>query len=280
MTPADAALAYAAARGWCVFPCQWQGPRQKTPLVANGFKNATRDEQQIRHWWERWPEAWVGVATGAVSGIIVLDVDIKDPAAYGWDTLDDLGKAILPETPMAQTPSGGTHLYFAAIGSKIGSSIGKHGLGPGLDVRGDGGYVIAPSDGSGYWWDPHYSLDSVPLLPAPAWLGHREKEPLRHRDAKSAGGRRFDAHTVLAEACDNIRAADEGDKHRTVRREAFIAGCLVRDGFLSEQHARHELEAALVVLGRRAQNHNAMVKAYEGAFAEGLAAPSKTGRRA
>lgn len=273
MTPQKCAAAfdYARRRNWLVFPCQWLAPRQKTPLVANGFKNATRDEEQIRQWWERWPEAWVGVATGAASGIVVVDIDVKDPAAYGWDTLDDLGMSAAPETPMAHTPSGGTHLYFAAIGSAIGSSIGKHGLGPGLDVRGDGGYIVAPSEGSGYWWDPHYNLDTAPLLPAPAWLGHRERPPSAPAQPT---GRRFDAHTVLAGAGDNIRNAGEGDKYRSVRREAFIAGCLVRDGFISEQHARHELEAALVVLGRRAQNHTAMVKAYQGAFAEGLAAPS------
>ena len=102
-------------------------------------------------------------------------------------------------------------------------------------------------------------------------LGHRERRPSPR--AKHTG-RRFDAHTVLADACANLRNAGDGEKYRTVRREAFIAACLVRDGFVEERQARHELEAALVVLGRRVQDYHHMVEAYEGAFAEGLGAPA------
>jgi hypothetical protein len=205
----------------------------------------------------------------------VLDVDVKDDRAYGWDTLDRLGKAILPETWIAHTPTGGTHIYFSTIDVDIGCSVGKGGLGPGLDVRGEGGYVIAPPS-PGYWWDPHCNPDTVPLAPAPAWLGHRERRPSLQANHN---GRRFHAHTVLAECCDNIRDAADGDKHFSVRRETFIVACLVRDGFLKERQARHELEAALVVLGRRAENYQAMVTAYQGAFAEGLAAAAAKRRQ-
>jgi hypothetical protein len=261
----DAALDH-ASHGREVFPC-----RQKTPLIPHGFKQATRDEQQIRQWWQRWPEAWIGVATGRRSGIVVLDVDVKDDRAYGWDTLDSLGKAILPETWMAHTPTGGTHIYFAAIDVDIGCSIGKGGLGPGLDVRGEGGYVIAPPS-PGYWWDPHCNPDTVSLAPAPAWLGHREKVPAPKTKRSGCG---FDPLAVLDQACANIRNAADGDKYRTVRREVFIASCLVRDQFVPERQARHTIEAALLSLSRRVKDRDHMTAAYEGAFAEGLVARGK-----
>jgi putative DNA primase/helicase len=274
-TPFDNALTY-ARRGWPVFPCHWQGERRKRPLVGRGLYAATAAAAQIRQWWTRWPRALIGLPTGKASGFVVLDIDTKDPAANGYDTLKALGRSDLPDTPMAHTASGGAHVYFAVIGIEIRNSIGRAGLGPGLDVRGEGGYVIVPSIGSGYSWDQHRNFDTAAPLPAPAWLGHREKSPARQAPHAA---RRFDADTVLTQACDNIRNAHEGDKYRTVRREPFIVACLVRDGFLSERQARHEIEAALVQLGRRAQNHEAMVKAYEGAFAEGLAAPSRTAGR-
>ncbi len=83
----------------------------------------------------------------------MLDVDVKDDHINGFDALDDLGHSILPNTWLAHTPSGGLHIYFDLQGRGIRCSAGK--LGRGLDVRADGGYVIAPSPNSGYGWDPH-----------------------------------------------------------------------------------------------------------------------------
>src|SRR5215471_15826881 len=102
-----AALAY-AGRGWPVFPRN--GPR---PLVERGYKDSSRDPEQIRAWWEFWPQALIGVPTGSISGIVVLDIDRKN-GVDGYLTLEKIGKSSLPETPMAHTPHGGLHLYFAA----------------------------------------------------------------------------------------------------------------------------------------------------------------------
>lgn len=139
MSPFAAALGY-AARGWPVFPCR----RDKRPLVRNGFRDATAELAQIEDWWRRWPQALVGGPTGKRSGLVVLDIDVKHPRAWGFDTLAELGLALLPDTPMAHTASGGLHVYFGCTEREIGNSVGKHGLGPGLDVRGEGGYVIMP----------------------------------------------------------------------------------------------------------------------------------------
>lgn len=122
----DHALAY-ARRGWKVFPLKARG---KTPLTTDGFQSATTDEAQIRAWWARWPDANVGIATGA--GLVVLDFDQK---SGGLETLAGLE---LPPTLEVNTGGGGKHFYFR------GESRNRAGLKPGMDVRGDGGYVVAP----------------------------------------------------------------------------------------------------------------------------------------
>lgn len=128
----EAALAYAAA-GIPVFPCKGN----KSPLVRNGFHDATTDAAVIRERWSRWPDALIGIPTGRASGVAVLDLDIKN----GKD-----GLAAIPEwkrmSPVkVRTRSGGVHLYFKAEGAPRNTSD-KIALG--VDTRGEGGYVIAP----------------------------------------------------------------------------------------------------------------------------------------
>lgn len=127
------ALQY-AMQGWAVFPLR---PGAKTPLTEHGFKEATKDLEQIRQWWTRWPDANVGVVTGKVSGIVVLDVDRKN----GVDGVVAATELDLPETLVARTPSGGFHLIFKAPEKAIPRKIGVK---PGLDILGEGGYFVAP----------------------------------------------------------------------------------------------------------------------------------------
>lgn len=133
------ALDYAEA-GWPVFPCK----PDKKPYTEHGLLDATKDPEQIRKWWNRWPRANIGGATGSASGRVALDVDVKN-GAPGLDSLqalvDELGEAIL-DTAVVQTPSGGLHHIYRQNGEVIRNSAGK--LGPGLDVRGDGGYILLP----------------------------------------------------------------------------------------------------------------------------------------
>ena len=137
MSLMDAALAY-AAKGIPVFPC-----RNKKPHTKHGFKDASTSPDQIRAWWTRWPNAWIAIPTGKASGFDVLDLDAKK----GKD-----GFACVPEwerlTPIiAMTPSDGAHLYFAVDG--VTCSVDK--IAPGIDTRGEGGYVICPPS-PGYRW--------------------------------------------------------------------------------------------------------------------------------
>jgi bifunctional DNA primase/polymerase-like protein len=104
MSVADA-LAY-TARPLPIFPCN----RQKRPCVSGWQDKATIDAEEIGQWWKRWPDALPGMPTGKRSGLVVLDIDVKSAESFGFDTLADLGLAILPNTPLAHTRSGGLHV--------------------------------------------------------------------------------------------------------------------------------------------------------------------------
>src|SRR5262245_1658199 len=142
MTPLDTALSYAAS-SLPVFPCVSSGSTRKRPHTGRGFHDATTDQGIIQHWWLTWPEALIGIPTGRPSGRVVLDIDVKNDRANGWDSLEDLGHLPLPATVMVHTASGGLHVHFDPGDREFRCSAGL--LGPGLDVRGDGGYIILPS---------------------------------------------------------------------------------------------------------------------------------------
>jgi hypothetical protein len=144
-----AALAYAEA-GLHVFPLK---PRSKVPATLDGLKSATTDAEQLRAWWERWPEANVAILAGAESRVVVLDVDAQHGGAGSLRELERR-HGELPKTARVLTGGGGQHVYFRHPGPEVRNSAGR--LGSGLDVRGDGGYVVAPpsvhENGRAYHW--------------------------------------------------------------------------------------------------------------------------------
>ena len=145
---AAAALDY-APHGWWVLPLR---PRGKVPLAAHGFKDASRDPAVVVRWWQRHPTANVGVRTGRLSGISVLDVD---PESGGGESLAKIEAehGPLPGTITQITGGGKIHLVYR---HKAGLGIGAAVWGPGLDLRSEGGYVVvAPSihpNGCRYRW--------------------------------------------------------------------------------------------------------------------------------
>lgn len=161
-----AALAY-ARRGVPVFPCK---PGGKEPLTPNGHLAATTDERQIGRWWRRWPGANIGAPTGERSGFWALDVD----NFTSFDALtDELGE--LPETAATKTGGAGMHLFLKyPAGETIRNSADK--LGPGLDVRGEGGYVVLPPSRTE---SPYEWLDSRPIAEPPAGLLEAVRRPSR-----------------------------------------------------------------------------------------------------
>lgn len=179
----DAALDY-ARRGWPVFPCHTPtrggcscrdaercSDIGKHPRTEHGLKDATTDETTIRQWWRRWPDANLAIVTGKVSGFFALDGDLRHG---GDDTLQELEAqhGPLPETVESQTGGGGFHKLYRSPGYPMKSGAGV--LGPGLDVKADGGYIVAPPSlhmsGRRYEWEVTSHPDEVPIAEAPAWL--------------------------------------------------------------------------------------------------------------
>lgn len=158
-----AALGY-AKRGWPVFPCR---PRGKEPANRHGFKEATTEKGSIVKAWTARGNANVGIATGKVSALVVLDVDPRNGGDRSLHELERL-HGPLPETVSVATGGGGRHFYFTAPVEDVGSG----GAADGLDVKGDGGYVIAPPSihpsGGTYSWTR--APGSVPLAPCPDWV--------------------------------------------------------------------------------------------------------------
>src|SRR5690606_17908582 len=115
-------------------------PRWHKDLLPNGLKSATDDINQIRKWWDLWSDANIGIATGASSGFIAIDVDGADGKRTIEAWIKKYGK--LPQTVTSKTGSGGHHIFFKQPGWFVQNSVRK--LAPGIDVRGDGGYIVAP----------------------------------------------------------------------------------------------------------------------------------------
>ncbi len=161
------ALSY-AKRGWYVFPLQG-----KIPLKGSkGFHEATINEKQIWNWFSN-SSYNIGIATGKISGFFVLDVDNKPhKGKHGDDELKDIESKHekIPDTVESITPSGGRHIFFKYPTSGIGSTADFRN---GLDVRGDGGYIVAPPsilDDKNYEWEASSHPDDTQLAHAPEWL--------------------------------------------------------------------------------------------------------------
>jgi len=138
-TNARAALAVARA-GLPIFPCV---PSGKTPLTRHGFLDATTNVRQVSAWWGRWPDANLGVPTGPMSGVDVVDIDVR-PTGDGYAAFDRVERQIGADSWAAwvTTPSGGTHLYYPADPGRPQSSWACGSAH--VDFRGAGGYIIVP----------------------------------------------------------------------------------------------------------------------------------------
>lgn len=166
-SPLDAALAY-RARGWSAIPATRRGKRAAVPWRA--YQEHLPEESDLRDWFAEWPDANVAIVTGAVSGLVVLDID---PEHGGAESLAELTArhGALQDTVEARTGSGGRHLYFGHPGGAVPN---RTGLAPGIDLRGDGGMVIAPPSvhpsGGRYRWRAGHAPGQAALAPLPRWL--------------------------------------------------------------------------------------------------------------
>lgn len=156
----DAAVEYSRL-GWSVIPLR---PREKRPDIRSWakYQQQAASVEQVQRYWERHPDANIGIVTGAVSGLVVLDVD-------GDAGRKSLRGRHLPMTPVVETGRG-FHYYFAHPGGEIRTCKPA----PGLDLKAEGGYVVAPPSahpsGRQYRWSDGLSPYDVPLAPCPEWL--------------------------------------------------------------------------------------------------------------
>jgi hypothetical protein len=251
------AAARYARRGWPVLPLHAPVPRGcscqdaacqsigKHPRTRHGLRDATTDLEQITRWWRRWPHANIGVATGALSGLVVIDID---PQHGGEHSLRQLHRYCpLPRT--AQAGSGiGRHLYYVAEGA-VPSSVGR--LGPGLDVRSDGSYIVAPpsrhASGRSYRW-----IISTEIAPFPRALAARISPPQPspvdqvHRpigNITAYGRAALDAETRA------VATAPDGQRNITLYRAARKLGQLCAAGLLPGRLISDRLLAAATECG-------------------------------
>lgn len=164
----EAALAY-AARGWSVLPIE---PHGKRPLLPwRELQQRPADASTILRWYERWPDANVGIVTGRVSQLAVLDIDAAHGGEASLAALQERHGA-LPPTVEALTGGGGRHLYFQLRGTLLGNRVG---LWPGIDLRANGGCVVAPpslhASGRPYAWGAGHAPGNRALARLPAFLG-------------------------------------------------------------------------------------------------------------
>lgn len=231
-----AAIAY-ASRGWRVLLLWWVredgscacgatgcGNNGKHPIpdaCPRGCHSATTDAAILTEWLARWPDANIGIATGQDSGLWVLDVD---PRHGGHVTLEDLETryGALPTSIRARTGSGGQHVLFRhPMDGRLSNSAGR--LGAGLDVRADGGYIVAApsnhaSGGTYRWLDEEESV----LEAAPAWLLGLIGE--RYQDDVDQGA-------------DDVEPIPDDQAALVTSRKLQIAAKRMRDGLSRHQTA-------------------------------------------
>ena len=201
-TRADFALAY-AARGWAVVPLYWidergecgcgnphdgqtpvrradgtettfspnsRGKHPHSLFAPHGALSASKDAETLRRWFTTEPRLNIGIATGEISGVVVVDIDPRDGGDVTWSDFVDRNGGKVPDTVVASTGGGGQHVVFAYAPDQVIRSPGK-----GVQIKGNGGYIVAEPSGhhSGgvYAWmaecDP---LEGAQPATAPEWL--------------------------------------------------------------------------------------------------------------
>lgn len=246
--PSAAALSAALALaelGYRVHPLRYG---DKRALLTDWPTHATTEGTRIREFFATWPNAGVGITTGG--GLFVLDVDNKN-GHDGAATLCALEAAHtpLPETRLVRTPTGGMHYYFTTA-VDVRNSAGK--LGDGLDIRGTGGYVVAPPTATAA--GRYEVVHDVAPAPAPAWLlaaiavPPKGKERASITKAKSRVPGTPYACAALTSACDRVANAPQGQRNDTLNAEAFGVAQLIAGGELSVE-ALSEIEAAAHAAG-------------------------------
>ena len=245
-----AAVGEFTARGQSTFACR----PDKSPYTKGGFKVATLDSEQLRRAFTTHPDALIGLPTGKGNKLFVVDLDYdqhKGVDGDAWFREQVRQHGDLPRGPVAKTPRGGRHVYFRYPDDRVVKcSAGK--IATGVDVRGDGGYVITPpseSDAGIYEWET--PLDGVELPDAPEWLltlvcEAPPKDELAELDdnVPTTGADLALTGEVIEQHLAKVRSARPGTRNTTLNAAAFFCGKLVGAGVAREADVSEMLAAA------------------------------------
>lgn len=230
MTNKERALA-CVARGWLVFPS-----RAKRPLVAWGTK-ATTDPSMITEWWDdAFPDADVCIKTGAESNLVVVDWDVYKQDTTAWP----LGPTF-PHTYTTATPKDGRHFYFTHPGYPVWNTAGQ--VAPFVDVRGDGGMVVA-----------YDCVVDLPVAPFPEEFAVRREHKMREAIPPAAPYAGEDdglqlAVDLLELYAKDVLAAAEGTLNNTLYQRAADAYKMVAAGELKAETVHHLMLTVAVAAG-------------------------------
>jgi hypothetical protein len=222
--------------------------RGKHPRVLGGLKTATCDETTIRKWFGRlWPESNIGIRTGA-PGIVALDLDSREAASAFLELVDErpIGGLVIA------TGRGRQIWWHAPAADDIPNSTALGGI-AGLDVRGRGGYVVAPP--SRHYTGLEYHVAGGQLDPLPDWLHAelrtrpRATTPIATARPACAGDGTPFGLAVLGRECAELQATSEGSRNRKLNLVSYLAGRLVAGGELSEAYAASEITSAAYAIG-------------------------------
>jgi hypothetical protein len=257
----DVALSY-ASRGWPVFPCRAADhfdPEtgdvlpEKAPLISNGLRGATLNDRVIRELWKRNPEAIVGVPTGERIGAWVLDLDVKAGAnGHEWLEAMEAAHGELPASARVHTANGGTHIFFKHVDGV--RNRGK--LGAGVDVRGEGGFVVAAGsvmgDGRFYEWLDDTGPDDI--VDAPQWLLDLVLPPPQAHHVPGdyhyeRGSNDHYINRAMESELRNLAGCAPGNRGYQLNASAFALGTLVATGALDRAEAEYGLWDAAVACG-------------------------------
>jgi len=203
------------------------------PLIKNWQQLATTDPEQIRLWQELFRDRlhYWGIPTGIVNDLLVLDVDVK---SGGLETIKNFQ---LPDTMSQTTRSGGKHWLFRY--PKDGKIYGNRvGFLPGLDVRGEGGYIL------------YYGVDSKLIVYPPPWLLQHAEKPVYQHEGSAVKVAPEIAQGIIEQSLEAVREAAPGESNNTLNTEAFKLGQLVASGSITRAYAEEALLRAAIARGK------------------------------
>lgn len=241
-------------------------PQACDHLVCHGFYAATVDPQRLDAMFDVVPAPMLAIRTGVASGLVAVDVD---PAHGGEESLAGLvERGLTPRTALVRTGSGGKHLYYRHPGAPVHNSQSR--LGPGIDVRGDGGYVVAPPSihprtGKPYRWIGGLAPVEMPLALVKACAPPPEPAMVNRQvlTGSCATAEFTRPDRLLEKLLDTVRQAPEGMRRTTLYGSARGVARMVRAGALNASDA----VAALTNAGREAgQTARETTAAIRGGF--------------